>query len=239
MAKIEKIRGIVLSRRNVGEADRLLRILSDQRGLIRVLAKGVRKIPSRRGSHTEPFRRVVALVAGNPGNYFLSAVETEEYYHGLHNNKEDLSRVNFLAKLMVSVLGEDESQVDIFEAFDEVCEIMQSLVSEKKSMLEISFSLLVLNKAGLSPLLDKCQRCGERRPKQAVVLESREGGWYCLGCCSNLAQAAASFSPDGLSVLRFLSKSPSKSLLLNSEGYGEQLVKIMRRYIVEQVSVRS
>jgi len=239
MAKIEKLRGVILSRRNVGEADRLLRVLSQEEGLIRVLAKGVRKIPSRRGCHIEPFRQVLALVAGSPGRYFLSVVETENYYHDLHKDRDALFRISLLAELIVNVLGEGDPQEDVFNAFGQACEIMPGLNKEKRSMLEISVALLVLNRAGLLPLLDRCRRCGEKQPKQAVVLESREGGWYCLGCCSNLAQAASSFSATGLRVLRFLSEKPSKSLLLNSEGYGEQLVKVVRKYIREQMYVRS
>ncbi len=237
MARIEKFKGIILSRRNVDEADRLLRVLSDERGLIRILAKGVRKVPSRRGAHTEPFRQVAVLVAGSPGRYFLSAVETENYYHDLHNSKEDLGRVGFLAKLVVSVLGEDEPQREVFGAFSQTCEIMPSLNCEKKSILEIAVALLILNKAGLLPLFGRCVRCGEVRPSQAVVLDAREGGWRCLSCCYNLSQAALSFSPEGLRVLRFLAKNPSKSLMLNSSGYGEKLVKVVRRYIVDQVFI--
>jgi len=238
MAGVEKLRGLTLSRRNVGEADRLLRVLTSERGLVKILAKGVRKIPSRRGAHTEPFRQVMALVAGSPGRYFLSAVETENYYHELHEKRDDLARVGFLAKVIVNTLEEGEPQPEVFEGMCQACKLMPSLSREKKAMLEVSLYLLILNKAGLMPLLDSCRRCGERQPRQAVVLEAGEGGWFCLGCCSNLRQAASSFGWQGLSILRFLSQNPGQSLLLRSEGYGEQLVRIVRDYVVQQMWVR-
>jgi DNA repair protein RecO (recombination protein O) len=48
-----KIEGIVLKRRNLGEADRILTILSKEYGKITVVAPGVRRIPSRRSPHVE------------------------------------------------------------------------------------------------------------------------------------------------------------------------------------------
>ena len=48
-----KIEGIVLRRRNLGEADRILTVLSRESGKISIKAPGVRRIPSRRSSHVE------------------------------------------------------------------------------------------------------------------------------------------------------------------------------------------
>jgi DNA repair protein RecO (recombination protein O) len=51
--------GIVLKRRNVGEADRILTVFTKKYGKIRVIAKGVRRITSRRAGHIEVFTRVI------------------------------------------------------------------------------------------------------------------------------------------------------------------------------------
>ncbi|MDP2586087.1 MAG: DNA repair protein RecO [Candidatus Levybacteria bacterium] len=51
--RTSKIEGIVLKRRNLGEADRVLTILSRESGKIVVKAPGVRRINSRRSSHVE------------------------------------------------------------------------------------------------------------------------------------------------------------------------------------------
>lgn len=51
--------GIVLKRRNAGEADRILTVFTKRFGKIRVIAKGVRRITSRRAGHIEVFSRVV------------------------------------------------------------------------------------------------------------------------------------------------------------------------------------
>ena len=51
--------GIVLKRRNTGEADRILTVFTKKYGKIRVIAKGIRKITSRRSGHLEIFNNVM------------------------------------------------------------------------------------------------------------------------------------------------------------------------------------
>ena len=53
MIRTRQIEGIVLRRQNLGEADRILTILSKESGKIQVKAPGVRRIPSRRSAHIE------------------------------------------------------------------------------------------------------------------------------------------------------------------------------------------
>lgn len=53
------VEGIILKKRAVGEADRMLTVFTKEKGKIRVLAKGVRRITSRRAGHLEVFSRVL------------------------------------------------------------------------------------------------------------------------------------------------------------------------------------
>lgn len=54
---------IVLRRADYGEADRLLTLLTPERGKLRVLAKGARKITSRKAGHIELFTQTQVLLA--------------------------------------------------------------------------------------------------------------------------------------------------------------------------------
>lgn len=55
MYRFHKTEGIIIKRRNFGEADRVLTILTPNYGKIQVRAPGVRRIASRRSSHIELF----------------------------------------------------------------------------------------------------------------------------------------------------------------------------------------
>lgn len=60
--QVYTVEGIILKKRSVGEADRLLTVFTKQKGKIRVLAKGVRRITSRRAGHLEVFSRVMLTI---------------------------------------------------------------------------------------------------------------------------------------------------------------------------------
>lgn len=68
-----KAEGIILKRKDFGEADRLLTVYTLQRGKIKVLAKGVRRITSRRAGNVELLNKVVMYL--HPDKNFLILTE--------------------------------------------------------------------------------------------------------------------------------------------------------------------
>ena len=59
---IVTLEGIVLNRRNIGESDRLITLFPKEKGKVRVLARGIRKIGSRRAGHLEVFSRAAVTI---------------------------------------------------------------------------------------------------------------------------------------------------------------------------------
>lgn len=57
-SRITTVTAIILKRKNVGEADKILTVFSKNAGKLRVIAKGIRKITSRRGPHLDIFNEV-------------------------------------------------------------------------------------------------------------------------------------------------------------------------------------
>lgn len=82
--------GVIIGRRNFGEADRTLTIFTKHYGKIRVLAKGVRKTTSRKRGSLELFSFVKIFVARGKGRDILAEVETK---HDFSTWRKDLLRV--------------------------------------------------------------------------------------------------------------------------------------------------
>src|SRR5437016_3885105 len=83
---------IVLRRMDYGEADRILTIMTPELGKLRVIAKGVRKVTSRKAGHVELFTRVKLLMARARTFDIVSQAETIEPYRPL---REDLLRGSY------------------------------------------------------------------------------------------------------------------------------------------------
>ncbi|HBE89701.1 MAG: DNA repair protein RecO [Candidatus Andersenbacteria bacterium RIFCSPHIGHO2_12_FULL_46_9] len=231
MIKREKIEGLVLSRRNIGEADRILTLFTANRGLITVMAKGVRVVPSRRGSHVEPFTEILTIVNGTNGRYWLTAAETKEYFQELHQDQNGLMRAHFLARAVTGLFHQEEPQPQIYEAVRDSWKIWPSCKDGQGSMLEISLYLMILKAAGYQPQLKSCRVCG-LRVGETIVLDENLGGWACISCRSSLAEAIDSITMDGLRVIKYLAEKPNLALRLSIDiGLGQQLEEAMRKYV--------
>lgn len=68
--------GIIIKRSNFGEAGRILTIVTPFRGKIKVLAKGVRRITSRRGGNVELLNKVKIQVFTGKGMSILTEAES-------------------------------------------------------------------------------------------------------------------------------------------------------------------
>lgn len=117
--------GIVIKRMNVGEADRILTIFTRRHGKIRVKAKGVRKINSKRSPHLEllNFSRFVF----HEGRVMPFLVEAQSYCSFDHI-KDDLTKVGFayhLCELIDGLCPENADHPLIFNLFYETLHKLQ------------------------------------------------------------------------------------------------------------------
>lgn len=98
--------GIIIKRSNFSEADRLLTILSEDEGKIKVLAKGVRKINSRRGGNIELFNRVNVFLRESRTFYLLTEVQLVESYKGLRTDLQKVGYAYYACELIEKLTAE-------------------------------------------------------------------------------------------------------------------------------------
>jgi DNA repair protein RecO len=110
------VEAIVLSHRNFSEGDRFVTLLTREHGKLSALAKGVRKINSRRGPHLDLFTHCrVFIHETSKGHLIIAQASTVEEFGKL---KKDLKKIalSFYACEMVSKLTRDnQAHDDIFE----------------------------------------------------------------------------------------------------------------------------
>src|SRR5579883_1179536 len=108
------VEGVVLKRRNVGEADRILTIFTRTHGKLTVKAVGVRKIASKRSSHIELLNRVsIGLYKGKGMPVVTEATAIESF----PQIKEDLTKIGFayhLCELVDGLCPEGQENSTVF-----------------------------------------------------------------------------------------------------------------------------
>lgn len=121
------VEGIVLKRRNVGEADRILTILTRSQGKMTVKAVGVRKIASKRSSHIEPLNHSFMSLYKGKGMPILTEVTTKESFADL---KQDFTKIGFAYHLCELVDGLCPEGQENARVFDLLCNVLSDLCKE-------------------------------------------------------------------------------------------------------------
>ena len=106
---------IVLKVYDFGEADRIFTLLSPLNGIIRVVAKGIRKPKSRMGGHIDIMSKVNAYISLGENLSNLSQVEMIDNYSLL---KKDLSVISigfYLLELCEKFSVENDPNNDIYQ----------------------------------------------------------------------------------------------------------------------------
>ncbi len=112
---VYRVNGIVLKKRNVGEADRILTVFTKEYGKLRLLAKGIRRITSRRAGHLEVFTHVSLLVHRGRTLDSISEAQSRSSFHLLRKNLGGVSLAYYLCELVDSLLPERQEHTDVYE----------------------------------------------------------------------------------------------------------------------------
>ena len=111
-----KIEGIVLKRRNLGEADRVLTVLSKESGKISVKAPGVRRIPSRRSSHVELLNHSVFTLYGSSKSFMpiVTEAQTLESFSPIKNNLNKIGYAYYICELINGLCADNQENRNVF-----------------------------------------------------------------------------------------------------------------------------
>jgi DNA repair protein RecO (recombination protein O) len=191
-------RGVVLRTYRLGEADRIIVLLTEQHGKVRAVAKGVRRTASKFGARLEPLSHV-ALVLWQ-GRSDLDIVNQADVIDGFRAVREDLDRMSKgMSLLEVADQLAQERHPD-GRLYQMLVGALRALADPRHdpTLLAPAFFLKALVLEGAGPVLDGCAACGE--PDGAVELvafDMTEGGALCRRC-----RRGRPLSPDALTLLR-------------------------------------
>lgn len=190
--------GVVLRRRPVGEADRLLTVFTRKLGKLVVLARGVRWMQSKMRGHLEPFT-LSRLIIVRSRRLTLAEAETVNAFPPLRRNLVQTAAASHLAELLIRLLPDEEPNEALFELFLEHLSRLAALEQPECVMRTFEFRLLAL--AGFAPEVSSCGSC--RAPLIPPLRFSvRIGGILCRRCVTRLDRRAVPMSEEAVNQLR-------------------------------------
>lgn len=121
-----KTEGIVIKRRDSGEADKFLTIFTKDFGKIQLKATGVRRIASRRSPHVELLNLVEVTFYKGKGMPVLIEAHARKTYDGLKADLTSIGLAYHLCELIDGLCPEDEIHQDIFLLLSETLQHLEN-----------------------------------------------------------------------------------------------------------------
>jgi DNA repair protein RecO (recombination protein O) len=189
--------GVVLRTYKLGEADRIVVVLTAEHGKVRAVAKGVRKTMSRFGARLEPMSHVrLLLYRGRSNNGsaldIVSQAESVETLAPMLANLDRVSQGLAVLEAADQLALEREPNEQLYRM---VIGALRTIVERTSPLVVPAFYWKLLAAEGLSPELDTCVRCGEDvdgdGATQLVAFDLNEGGALCRNCRSGVPISAA------------------------------------------------
>lgn len=126
-----RAQGVVIRRRNLGEADRIISVFTKKYGKIRVLAKGVRRITSRRGPHLELFNHVMLFVHRGKTFDIVTEVEAISTFGHIRKNLELIGLAYYVCELIDGLCAEHQPHPRVFDLLTTTLEELNSGVIKR------------------------------------------------------------------------------------------------------------
>ncbi|MDR7556174.1 MAG: DNA repair protein RecO [Armatimonadota bacterium] len=187
------LEGVVLRRRNLGEADRLVVLFSRERGKVTVVARGARRPRSRLGGRLEPPARVRALVAEGRTLDVLAQVDVLDAYPALRQDLDRVATTALVLELVDRALADRQPHPDVYRLLLEALEL---LVQGGGDLACAWFLARLLVLTGHRPAVGRCAVCGART-RGPVAWSAALGGSLDAACRQHDPQA---FPLDGRTV---------------------------------------
>lgn len=196
--RVLKVEAVVLRHSDWGEADRVLNLYSLQRGKLRAVAKGARKLHSRKAGHLEPFTRVALVLARGREFWIVTQAETVDAYLPV---REDLLRTGYAAyvlELLDRFFADEGENRPVYHL---LIETLQRISSGDDIFTALRYyEMRLLDFSGFRPQLFRCVEGEEEIQAEDQYFSAHGGGVL----CPRHGRAAPEARPVSTEALRYM-----------------------------------
>lgn len=197
MVSLYRDEAIVLRTQKLGEADRIITLLTREHGRVRGVAKGVRRTKSKFGARLEPGSHIdIQLYTGRTFDTVTQVESIENYGEAI---TDDYSRWTIAGAILEAAERFTSHEHEpALQEFKLVTGAMKALADNKydPSMILDAYLLRSLAVGGYAPSLSNCSKCDAPGPHRYFSLVG--GGSVCADCRPS---ASATPAPETLKLM--------------------------------------
>jgi DNA repair protein RecO (recombination protein O) len=196
-----KTRGIVLRARNLGEADKIYTLFTQERGKIGAVGKGVRRSKSRLAGKLEFMSEATLTMHRGRNLDVITSAEIRREHWAAIVDPRGFATAHLIAELVDAFCETDLAQPEIYGLLRAALQALASAADP--ATLVPRFELRLLGALGLGPESETCIRCGNALAQRAAWADIEAGGLACEDCRPHRADAFA-LEPEDVANFRGL-----------------------------------
>lgn len=200
-----RAQAIVLKHREYDEADRILTLYTLEHGKLQAIAKGVRKVKSRKAGHLEPFTLVLLQLAKGRTWEVIAQAEAQKTFQNIRDDLTLTAQAAYLVELIDRFSYEEGPNRALFQTLaDGLQRLNEGFAPET---VVHYFELRLLENIGFRPELNRCLACDAKIQPEPQYYSPKLGGVLCPKCFS-ADLTAWRVSLNTLKYLRYFQRSP-------------------------------
>lgn len=193
-----RVEAVVLRHNDWGEADRLLTLFTREQGKVKVVAKGARRLRSRKAGHLEPFTRAALMLARGRDLWIVTQAETVDAYLPLRDELLRTGYAAYVLELLDRFTYEEGENRSLYELLVRALERISTLPDPFLAVRYYEIQLLEI--LGFRPELTRCVNCGALIQPEDQHFSFEQGGVVCPRCTGSFH----SLLPISMSALKYL-----------------------------------
>ena len=224
--------GLVIKEMSIGEADKLITILTKDDGIVKAYASGVKSIKSKRSVGTTLLSYSNFSFSKSGKNLRVSEATPIKHFFSTDNDIETFAISQYFCELCAVFEPHEETAPEFLRL---ILNSLYFLKEKKKSplMIKAITELRIAAKSGYCPNLVACEECGAFED-EIMFFNCENGAIQCKNC--NKSEKNVPLNKTLLKAMRHIVYSPFERLYSFSvpDEAAKELSKITERYITYQ-----
>jgi DNA repair protein RecO (recombination protein O) len=228
--RLQTVEAVIISHREFGEADRLVNLFSLESGKIRALAKGVRKIHSRKAAYLEPFMHSKVVLARGKTFWIITQADAIFNNPAIRDSLSKTAQAAYVMELADRFSIEEEPDRAVFRLLVDTLKRINDHPDAFNALR--FFEMRILDQAGFRPDLTNCVGCGKEVTAQDQYFSGEQGGVLCPACGA-LQSRVRKVSLNTLRYMRHFQRSAYSELaqLTVSSEVQAEMAALMNSYL--------
>ncbi len=182
-----KYQGVIFSKIDVGEVDRIYSIYTLEAGIIRVLAKGVRKPNAKLAGNLEPITYLEIFVVKNKGMGKIIGAIPLNNFSQIKENIVSLENIFYVFNIFNQLITQEEQDAQVFNFLIVFLISLDELTLSGKNEIKITiftvgFLFKLLSALGYELQMQECVNCLQKITPRENYFNSAKGGIICPKC---------------------------------------------------------